>query len=125
MKLFKFEQETEQRKGFLNPGAKSSSYGTIEAPEFITGINEAGFVLLRRGDALDLETSPNALSIGVAVWSQPDLRVLEALADCDRNTAKQVFVFSVDDFDADRGFRILCLLPHCCLLYTSPSPRDS
>jgi len=102
MKLFGFEDETKREKKFLNRGAKCSSYKSIDAPEFIAGINTAGFLLLRRGESLDLENFPNALSIGIAVWSQADLEVLELLAERFEKLQKQIFVFSVDDFDKER-----------------------
>jgi|GEM_PF-6492114 len=111
MRYFDFTQATKEMLAKATTFEQQlSARTTVGREQFVRAVANAGLHLLGPEDSLDLGIHPDALVVGVATWSNPDMELLDATLKY-LNSRKGVFIFDVDTRlsieDLDK------VIPHC------------
>jgi hypothetical protein len=75
---------------------------TVGRQLFPRAVELAGFRFLPEGSSLVPASFENVLVIGIATWSDPELRALEKLAPVILQSPAPVFVYDIDDWSLER-----------------------
>ena len=98
MNYFDFsEQVCEQLARTKNLEEELSARTTVGKREFPAAVKRAGLRFLGAEARAPVDSSPTALVIGIATWSDPDLEALERYVARSHSSPDDVFVFDVDD----------------------------